>query len=436
MARRVRQRGLDSGDEGRHMDDVWFQRDDHTELIRATYVMASPEGSAAAAAAKLAVGQTTGTWVDVPGVTERMRREHEGRVIRVIEVPSVDVGTADRATHALMTIGIPAANVGGDIPTLLTTVLGNDASTSVLAKLVELELPVSFHDAAGGPRVGLEGIRELTGVRTRPLLLSMIKPCIGLTLEESARIFRETALGGADIIKDDEVLTHTTNSSPVDRVRAIAREAHRVFEETGRRVPYAVNITGRPDRMLADARACRDEGATALMINYAAAGYGAVQMVRDAVDLPILGHFAGSGPFIESPHSGMVGAIATGQLPRLAGADMAMILTPWGGYPLSEHTYRQTVSALRSPVPGLKPALPLIGGGVHPGMVERYVSDLGHDIALSPGGGVHGHPGGSRAGAAAMRQAIDAVLDGRPTLEAAREHPELRAALEAFGTGI
>ena len=36
-------------------------------------------------------------------------------------------------------IGVPAANLGGDVAMLLTTVLGNDASTSVLAKLVEQE---------------------------------------------------------------------------------------------------------------------------------------------------------------------------------------------------------------------------------------------------------------------------------------------------------
>ncbi|WP_054952561.1 RuBisCO large subunit C-terminal-like domain-containing protein [Flaviflexus massiliensis] len=420
-------------------NDVWFQKADDVELVHATYLMSVPEGfDPHAAAAKLAVGQTTGTWVDVPGVTERMRREHQGRVIRVIEVPSVDVAVPDgtAARYALMTIGVPSANLGGDIPTLLTTVLGNDASTSVLAKLVELELPRSFHEAAGGPAFGLDGIRELTGVRDRPLLLSMIKPCIGMTIEDSATIFRETALGGADIIKDDEVLTHTIGSTPVDRVRAFRREAERVKEETGRTVPYAVNITGRPDRMLKDAQVCADEGATALMINYSATGYGAVQMIRDAVGLPVLGHFAGTGPFIESPHSGMAGAIATGQLPRLAGSDMAMILTPWGGYPLSTGTYRQTVSALRAPVAGLKPTLPLIGGGVHPGMVEKYVGDLGHDIALSPGGGVHGHPGGSRSGATAMRQAIDAVVEGRPVVEAAKEHEELAQALEAFGTGI
>lgn len=420
-------------------EDIWPGRTPDVELVRATYLMALHEGlDATKAAHKLAVGQTTGTWVDVPGVTAKMRTEHEGRVLRVVEIPAVDVGQpgGPRPTHALITIGVPVANLGGDVAMLLTTVLGNDASTSVLAKLVELDLPPSFRAASGGPRHGLEAMRELTGVHGRPLLLSMIKPCIGMTVEDSATVFRETALGGADIIKDDEVLSRIPGSSPVERVRAFRAEAERVREATGRDVVYAVNVTGRPDRMLADARACRDEGATALMVNYAAAGFGSLQMLRDEIGLPLLGHFAGIGPYLESEASGMSAAIAAGQLVRLVGADMAMILTPWGGYPLTERAYRQTVSALRAPVDGLRRALPLIGGGVHPGMVKRYTTDLGHDIALSPGGGVHGHPDGSRAGAAAMRQAIDAIVTGRDPVDAGREHRELGRALEAFGTGV
>lgn len=419
-------------------NDVWphARPADEVDLVRATYLMALPDGlDATRAGHKLAVGQTTGTWVDVPGVTERMRREHEGRLLRVVEIPAVDVEQpgGPRPTHALVTIGVPAANLGGDVAMLITTVLGNDASTSVLAKLVELELPDSFTRASGGPKHGLAAIRDHVGVHDRPLLLSMIKPCIGMTIEDSATVFRETALGGADLLKDDEVLSHTTNSTPVQRVTAFAAEARRVEEETGRRVMYAVNITGRPDRMLADARACADAGATALMVNYAAVGYGSLQMLRDEVGLPILGHFAGIGPYLEGVDSGMTAAIAYSQLPRLVGADMAMILTPWGGYPLAPRAYRQMVSALRAPLPGLKPTLPLIGGGVHPGQVPQYVGDLGHEICLSPGGGVHGHPDGSRAGAAAMRQAIDATVAGRELDDAAAEHPELRRALEAFG---
>ena len=74
-----------------------------------------------------------------------------------------------------------------------------------------------------------------------------------------------------------------------------------------------------------------------------------------------------------------------------------------------------------------------VGGGVHPGMAERYMNDLGNDIILAPGGPIQGRPMGATVGARAMRQAIDAVMSsGTALTEAAQDHEELRVALERF----
>jgi len=48
------------------------------------------------------------------------------------------------------------------------------------------------------------------------------------------------------------------------------------------------------------------------------------------------------------------------------------------------------------------------------------------------GGAIQGHPGGAAAGGRAMRQAIDAAVEGVPLAEKAREHPELQAALDLW----
>lgn len=406
------------------------------EYVLASYLLECESGAAAIAAAqKLAIGQTTGTWVDVPGITEQMRQTNEGKVVRVIDIPAVDVVQpgGPQVAKALIQIAIRAANLNQDVAVLLTTILGNDASTSVLAKLVDLQLPAEYGQALGGPKYGIEGIRKLTGVSNRPLLLSMIKPCIGMSVEASAEIFYETALGGADLIKDDEVLTEIPGSRPIDRVVAFNKKAEQVFEETGHRSIYVVNITARPDKMVATAKQVAESGAKAVMVNYAAVGYGGVQAVRDAVSIPVLGHFAAVGPMLESPTSGMSAQIAYGQLPRYCGADMAITLTPYGGYALTKAAYQRTILSLTSEIPGIKPTLPLLGGGVHPGIVAKYIRECGQEIALCPGGGVHGHPSGSRAGAKAMRQAIQACLDGIPVEQAANENLELAEAIQTFG---
>ncbi len=52
---------------------------------------------------------------------------------------------------------------------------------------------------------------------------------------------------------------------------------------------------------------------------------------------------------------------------------------------------------------------------------------------IGVGGGIHGHRMGGTAGAKSVRQAIDAVMAGIPLEEAAKQHPELAAALEDWG---
>jgi len=68
-----------------------------------------------------------------------------------------------------------------------------------------------------------------------------------------------------------------------------------------------------------------------------------------------------------------------------------------------------------------------------PAVVPAIIRDLGNDCILGAGGAIHGHPMGPIAGAKAMRQAIDAAMQGIPLTEAAKEHPELKAAIDAWG---
>ena len=82
----------------------------------------------------------------------------------------------------------------------------------------------------------------------------MIKPCLGYSPSEGAKIFKEIALGGVDIIKDDELLADTAYSSIVDRVKAYNVAAKEVKDITGHKTVYCVNITDRLDRCLENAR--------------------------------------------------------------------------------------------------------------------------------------------------------------------------------------
>jgi 2,3-diketo-5-methylthiopentyl-1-phosphate enolase len=408
------------------------------DYLLATYYLEMPaEADILAKAAGYAVGQTIGTWVEVPGVTAEMRSRHLGRVVKVLEAPPVDLTTQALPTSGyFVQIALPTVNFGPSIPMLLATSIGNDTSTSVQAKLVDLELPDALAEALVGPRFGIEGVRKLVGVQDRPLVLNMVKPCTGLSPDAGAAIFYETALGGVDLIKDDELLGNPAFSPVVERVKAYLAAAERARDVTGRDVVYIPNVTDRPDRMLDTARAAVEAGARAVMVAYASVGFGALQSLAEVIGVPILAHYATASPYFEGPGTGMSAPLALGLLPRLAGGDLAVTITPYGGYPLRRLQYLKLIQQLTLPRPHIAPTFPIIGGGVHPGTVETYVGELGPDIVLGAGGAIQGHPDGAAAGADAMRQAIDAVMAGRPVVDAAREHPELAHALEKFGSTV
>lgn len=385
-------------------------------------------------AERFAVGQTLGTWVKVPGVTREMEREHRGKVVSVTALPPADLITQQSESISyLIQLALPTLNFGADIAQLLTTLIGNDASTSIQAKLVDLQLPPELEEEIGGPRFGVEGLRELAGVTDGPLTLNMIKPCTGLTPEQGADIFYQTALGGIDFIKDDELLGNPAFSPVVDRVREYEAAAERAAQETGKRTIYIPNITAQGTRLLENAERAVEAGAKAVMVAYGTVGYGMLAEVANRVGVPILGHYAGSAPLYEGPNSGMSAGLAMGALPRLGGADLVMLNTPYGGYPMSRASYLDAARRASLPAQGLKRAMPMAGGGVHPGVVELYVTDLGTDIVLASGGAIQGHPDGAAAGVRALRQAIDAVMLGVPTDEYATDHDELRLAIEVFG---
>lgn len=82
---------------------------------------------------------------------------------------------------------------------------------------------------------------------------------------------------------------------------------------------------------------------------------------------------------------------------------------------------------------GTKKTFPVASGGIHPGYVPANFMAFGKDFVINAGGGIHGHPLGTRGGAAAMKQAIEACIKGISIDEYAKTHRELDLALKQWG---
>jgi ribulose-bisphosphate carboxylase large chain len=81
---------------------------------------------------------------------------------------------------------------------------------------------------------------------------------------------------------------------------------------------------------------------------------------------------------------------------------------------------------------GLKSVWPVASGGIHVLNIPDLYAIYGNDAFWLFGGGTHGHPKGSRAGARANRVATEAVASGKTLAAAAKTCPELREAIELW----
>jgi len=391
----------------------------------------------------LAVEQSTGTWVPVPGETVDVRCQHIAKVIGVYEVPDYEFAVPPnlQTRQWFVQVAYPEVNIGEQIPMLLTTVVGNISMGGDI-KVVDIRLPKKYVNGFKGPKFGIEGVRKILGVKKRPLLNNMIKPCTGYRLKVGAELFRKAALGGCDIIKDDELIADASFNSVVGRVKRYMQIEKQVYEEKGEHTLYTVNITDKIPNVFENARRAVELGCNALMINYLAVGFPVMQALADdpAINVPILAHMDVAGALYMSPWHGLSSHLVLGKLPRLAGADVVVIPAPYGKAPVIDYKFRNVARNLTFPLYHLKPTFPMASGGITPSMVPTVMAALGNDIVIGSGGGIHAHPKGPIAGGKAFRQAIDATMKGVPLSEYAKGHQELAISLkewaDPFSKGI
>jgi 2,3-diketo-5-methylthiopentyl-1-phosphate enolase len=388
------------------------------DRLVATYLATLPEDrpSAERVAAAFAEGQTIGTWIPVPGITDEMRRRHGGRVeeLQALDPESVVAGEPAEGSTWLLRVSFPTVNFGPQFPMLVTTLLGNDPSTSIAARLVDIDVSPDYAAAFPGPAEGPAGWRRITGVVDRPIVINMIKPCTGYPPDVGAAFVAESARGGVDLIKDDELLADPTFARAADRARAYSRALDLVAEETGHRARYVANVTTRALTQLDVARAAIDGGADALMLNALTTGLDSLHALAEArLGVPILAHTAGSETFTTATAGGYGQRLLLARLLRLAGADAVLTSTPLASRPLAETRYRATLDGCADAWVGLRPTMPMVGGGLTADHVEAIVEAAGSEVIIGVGGAIQGHPEGAAAGGQVVMAALREAVAGR-----------------------
>ncbi len=338
----------------------------------------------------------------------------------------------------------------GSMSNILSSLAGNVFGMKAVKgiRIEDMYFPKAVMESFPGPNKGLEGVREMMGIYDRPMTGSTIKPKLGLTAKEHAKRCYETLRGGLDTVKDDENLGSQKFNQFEDRVKYTMEMVHKAEAETGEKKGYWCNVTaGNTEEMLRRAELVKECGGRFVMIDFVVAGFTAVSSLRKKVGemgLSLHGHRAMHSAMDRVKNHGIEFRVIA-KWARMVGIDHVHVGTGVGKLEGGVQELKERMQVLREPYTkkvgdiqfeqdwfGLKPTIPVASGGLHPGHVPALYEIFGKDAFWAFGGGCHGHPDGSMAGARAIRDAIEGVIIGKSLDDIAKESPELKRALEIW----
>ncbi|RDZ65280.1 type III ribulose-bisphosphate carboxylase [Haloferax sp. Atlit-12N] len=325
----------------------------------------------------------------------------------------------------------------GNMPQVLSCIAGNIMGMKAVdtIRLLDCEWPEEIVSSYPGPLYGSSVREEIFGVTDRPITATVPKPKVGLSTAAHAQVGYDAWVGGVDLLKDDENLTDQAFNPFSDRLTESLSLRDDAEDETGEKKSYLINVTADTQTMLDRVDEVAAQGGEYVMVDIITAGWAGLQTVRERTEkhgLAIHAHRAMHAAFDRLPAHG-VSMRVLAQISRLCGVDQLHTGTAGLGKLANEDTVGIN-DWLTGDLYGTTDVLPVASGGLHPGLLPDLLDATGTNVCVQLGGGIHGHPDGTRAGAVALRSAIDAYAEGRSITEAAEETPELAVALDKWGT--
>jgi len=334
----------------------------------------------------------------------------------------------------------------GSVPNILSSIAGNVFGMKAVKglRLEDIKFPKKLLKSFPGPRYGIAGYRKILKIKKRPIVGTIVKPKLGLKTKDHAKVAYDAWVGGCDLVKDDENLS-SQKFNPFDkRVAKTLEMCDKAAEETGEGKGYLVNVTAEALEMLRRADLTRELGGKFVMHDIITAGFSSLQTLRENCKLGIHAHRAMHGAFTENPNHGL-SMMCVADFARLAGVDSLHIGTGIGKMrggkqevreideEIEKSIVKKTKHRLEQNWSDIKPVMAVCSGGIYPGHIPYLIKNFGNDIIIQAGGGVHGHPDGTIAGATAMRQAVDATMEGESLKSYEKSHKELALAMKFWG---
>ncbi len=337
-----------------------------------------------------------------------------------------------------------------NIPQLMSGVAGNIFGMKAVKnlRLIDMTLPLEYIKGNKGPHMGVDAIKRIFK-KEGPLTACVPKPKIGMTVDQHVQVAIDAWSGGIDCVKDDENLTSQSFNRFEERVKKMAKARDDVEKDTGDVKDAFINVTAETKEMEKRTKIIHDHGFRYFMIDVVTTGFSAVQTLRNVAedfDMAMHAHRAMHATFTKHYTHG-ISMYFLAKLMRLIGVDNIHIGTVVGKLDspkqdvldmrnmlLNSEVDEAEGRMLNQKWGNIKSVLPCASGGLHPGVLPEVLDVYDtSDMVLQVGGGIHGHPDGTHAGAKGTIQAIEAWKEGISLEEKAETHSELKKALDRWG---
>jgi len=299
----------------------------------------------------------------------------------------------------------------------LTTIMGGQLDIDIIEKcrITKIDFSTEFKKIFNGPDLGLAEMRALCNVdKNKPFFGGIIKPKIGLNVNDYVEVVKIYADNGCNFIKEDEILSNQSFCSLEKRLEKIGN----YLRDNNIKIVYAPSITCDHLYLEDRIRKIYNLGINGIHINIHS-GYGSYKLVKD-LKLPLFLHYQKSGDklWTNPQHNYSIDESVLFEIASRCGCStlhVGMI----GGYLNSDsESLKKTINQLVS-----LNSVSALSCGMHPGLIEYIKSELGHcDWMANVGGSISSHPMGSKAGVKAMIQSINQTYG-----------PEYHKAIETWG---
>jgi len=396
----------------------------------------------------IAAESSVGSWTKLKTMNDFVWKHYRARVFKLHNVTK---------NSGFIWIAYPLEHFDSkNLSQFQASVLGNLFGLKELDELYvfDIAFPKTQQKLFKGAHFGLEGLRKKIGTSKtrRPHIGTIVKPKVGLTPKEWAKVAYDAYSGGLDLVKDDENLVDQKFCPWKDRVNEVVKSIEKAEGETGQTHLYASCITDKFSRMVERVEYLKSLGLqknVIVMLDVYVLGTSALEEMLDLTrkyGFAVHAHRAG----FAAPNRGSFGINfqVYEKFYRILGVDQLHIGAGVGKMEGSVsiikryHDVAEEMSLdeemwlgslAMDYAPHIKPILSIASGGLDAGRIDGTVALHGMNVNIQAGAGVHGHPGGTVAGAISMKQALDAVMEGIPAPEYAKTHKELKQALDTWG---